>query len=150
MNLNKALSIAALAHEGQVDKSGVSYILHPLRVMMEMHNEEEQIVAILHDVVEDTDVTLNDLKSEGFSDILIDAVDAISRRKDESVREYFDRVINNILARKVKIRDIEDNLRITRLLSVTKKELNNISMYHKYWKKLKEVELNEVKRRLCD
>ena len=150
MNLNKALSIAALAHEGQVDKSGVSHILHPLRVMMEMHIENEMIVAILHDVVEDTDMTLNDLKSEGFSDIIIDAVDAISRREDETVREYFDRVIDNRIARRVKIKDIEDNLRVTRLLSVTKKELNNISMYHKYWKKLKEIEFNEMQRRFCD
>jgi len=66
MNLEQAISIASLAHEGQVDKGGESYILHPIRVMMKLKDEKQRIVAVLHDVIEDTDLTDVDLEVEGL------------------------------------------------------------------------------------
>lgn len=107
--LSEAIRLASLAHDGQLDKAGKSYILHPLRVMLRMDTEDEMIVAVLHDVVEDTDYTLNDLRIM-FSPIIVDAVDAISQRKgSETYFEYIARCKQNPLARKVKIADILDN-----------------------------------------
>ena len=90
--LNKAIEIAARAHNGQIDKSGNPYILHPLRVLLnfcETENEATKICAILHDVVEDAGITLADLKAEGFSDEIITALDCLTKRKGESYNAFF-------------------------------------------------------------
>ena len=134
MDLARAIAIASAAHEGQTDKSGEPYILHPLTVMINVKTNDEKIVAVLHDVVEDTDLNIYDLEAEGFSKTILYAIDAISKRDGETTDCYYDRIMENSLAMKVKIKDIEHNLKLTRLLSVTKKELYNISVYHKYWK----------------
>lgn len=135
--LEKALDIAYKAHKGQVDKSGHLYILHPLRVMLKQKSDKYRIVAILHDIVEDTYVTLYDLTNMDFSKDIVDAVDAITRREGETVKKYYQRVMANEIAIKVKIADLEDNLDITRLLTVKDKDLKRVHMYHQYWKKLK-------------
>ncbi len=134
--LEKAFEIAYNAHKHQTDKSGEMYILHPIRVMLKQKSNEAKIVAILHDTVEDTWITLEWLKQMGFSDEIVDAVDAISRRKDESIKEYYKRIMEIRLAMKVKIADLEDNLDSTRLSIVNEKDLNRIRIYHKYWSKL--------------
>ncbi len=112
-NLADAIVLAAKAHGVTVDKSGEEpYLLHPLRVMLRLKAEPERIVGVLHDVVEDTRVTLDDLRREGYSEEIVAAVNAISQRKaqGESYEDYLDRVAANPLARKVKLADLADNM----------------------------------------
>src|SRR5437764_1310945 len=100
-NIERALQIAAKAHEGQKDKGGLPYILHPLRVMMRVEGEEAQIVAVLHDVVEDTPVTADDLRQAGFSERVLAAVLCVTHRKDEPYADYVVRCKGNEVARRV-------------------------------------------------
>lgn len=109
--IEKALEIAADAHRGQADKDGKEYIRHVLRVMMSVEEGDQQIVAILHDVIEKSGYTLTDLKASGFSARILDAVDAISRRNGEDFEGFVKRAAANELARPVKIADLRDNLR---------------------------------------
>lgn len=109
-----AISIAAAAHEGQVDKAGRPYILHPLRVAANpiLRDDIERAIAVLHDTVEDTYVTLTQLKASRFSDFVINNVDALSRRKDEKHADYIERVIRaGSTAIRIKLADIVDNTR---------------------------------------
>lgn len=91
--LNKAIEIANRAHAGQIDKGGEPYILHPLRVMLSRENELERVCAVLHDVVEDSDITFNDLRKEEFSEEVIAVLDCLTKRDDENydtlIVEYF-------------------------------------------------------------
>lgn len=110
-DLTKAIVIATEAHAGQVDKRGEPYILHPLRVMLAMDTDEERIVAVLHDVLEDTSVRANDLRRERMPEYSVLALAALSRREDEPYLEsYIKRAGRHSLARKVKIADLRDNL----------------------------------------
>ncbi len=102
--------MAALAHDGQTDKTGAPYIFHPLRVASTFSDEMLQVIAVLHDLVEDTDTTLSDLDAR-FPQAVVNAVDALTRRSEESYKEFIDRVARNPNARLVKIADIRDNLR---------------------------------------
>ncbi|MBF0178798.1 MAG: bifunctional (p)ppGpp synthetase/guanosine-3',5'-bis(diphosphate) 3'-pyrophosphohydrolase [Magnetococcales bacterium] len=113
--LEAAIALAVTAHKGQVDKVGQPYILHPLRLMLRLDEEEERIVAVLHDVVEDTDVTLDDLRAMGFSPMVIDALDRLTHRPEESYDDYLQKILPHPLARKVKLLDLEDNMDIRRL-----------------------------------
>lgn len=108
-DLNRAIRIAVEAHAFQFDKVGEPYILHPLAVMGAMQTYEERIVAVLHDVVEDTDVTIDDIQDHGFSDDILRAVYAISKLPNETNRAYLARVKANPLATKVKLADIAHN-----------------------------------------
>jgi guanosine-3',5'-bis(diphosphate) 3'-pyrophosphohydrolase len=114
--IEKALQIAATAHEGQKDKSGQPYILHPLRVMHGVEGETAQIVAILHDVLEDTSVTADDLRQAGFTEALVATVLCVTHRKDESYADYVIRCKANNVARRVKLADLQDNSRLARML----------------------------------
>lgn len=108
--LTRAIEIAVEAHRGQSDKCKEPYILHPLAVMTAMDTHEEKIVAVLHDVVEDTEWTLERLIMAGFTnDSIIDAIDAITKRDNETYFEYIYRVKNNPLATKVKLADLKHN-----------------------------------------
>ncbi len=131
MNVDKAIEIAIKAHLGQVDKGGKPYILHPLRLMMEFQNESEMIVAVLHDVVEDSDYTFEDLKKIGFSDEIINALNCLTKRNKEKYDDFILRVASNDLAVKVKIKDIKDNLDLTRITSITENDLKRIKKYHR-------------------
>ena len=112
--IEKALQIAAKVHEGQKDKEGVPYILHPLRVMMTVEGEEAQIVAVLHDVIEDTPVTADNLRQAGFSEQVIAALLCVTHRKDEPYADYVVRCKSNEVARRVELADLEDNSRLDR------------------------------------
>jgi (p)ppGpp synthase/HD superfamily hydrolase len=114
--IEKALQIAAKAHEGQKDKEGLPYILHPVRVMMAVEGEEARIVAVLHDVVEDTSVTIDDLRREGFSDGVLAAVLCVTHTKSEPYADYVIRCKANAVARRVKLADLEDNSRPSRTI----------------------------------
>lgn len=108
IDLLKAMALAQAAHEGQRDKQGLPYYMHPLVVAGSVNTIEEKIVAILHDVVEDTSVTLDTIRLE-FGDMIADAVDAITHRPNEPNEEYYERVKNNPLALTVKFADITHN-----------------------------------------
>jgi (p)ppGpp synthase/HD superfamily hydrolase len=110
--IEKAILIAVRAHEEQKDKAGAPYILHPLRVMLSMDTEDGMIVAVLHDIVEDTPLKLSDLKEIGFSDEVIDAVDHSTKRTGESYDEFIRRVKKSALATAVKLADINDNMNL--------------------------------------
>lgn len=114
-SLEKAIMLATAAHMGQKDKLGEDYILHPLTVMQSMKTEGEKIVAVLHDIVEDTNVTLADLKEEGFSEEILAAIDCITYREREEYLEYLNRVKQNEIAFNVKLADIKHNMSPERL-----------------------------------
>ena len=141
--LDLAIKIAAEQHYGQLDKSGQPYIIHPISVMMKMDTIEEKIVAILHDVVEDTAISIRHLIDMGFSNIVVDAINSISKREFEKSESYYDRVISNRIATKVKMADLEHNMSFPRLLTVTKKDLERVKYYHEKWLMLKDRLVND-------
>src|SRR3954451_16485792 len=114
--IEKALQIAARAHEGQVDKEGLPYILHPLRVMDGVEGPEARVVAVLHDVIEDTSVTADDLRREGFAEAVVAAVLCVTHRKGEPYADYVVRCKGDGVARRVKLADLEDNCRLGRTI----------------------------------
>ena len=125
----KAMRICYAAHEGQVDKSGVPYVFHPLHLAEQMETEEEICTALLHDVVEDTKWTLAELEAEGFPASVLDAVRLLTREKDVSYMAYIERLSGNRVARKVKLADLEHNSDLTRLLEVTERDLRRQEKY---------------------
>ena len=139
-DLDKAILVAVQAHHGQKDRYGQPYILHPLRVMMRVTSEDEKIVAALHDVVEDSDLTLGDLKKEGFSDEIVRAVDCLTKREGEPYEAHVERARQNRLALPVKIADLEDNMDPNRIGVVSDEDKNRLARYHKTWIALKNAE----------
>lgn len=134
MNLDLAIKLATDAHAGQVDKGGEPYILHPLRVMLAMETDEERIVAVLHDVIEDTPVTADELYwTHGFPPGIVRAVTALTRMKDEDYFDFIRRASANPIARAVKIADIRDNLDPRRGLPSDAKATERAA---KYWQAL--------------
>lgn len=115
--LERAIAVAARAHEGQYDKGGAAYILHPLRVMMRVSTPEQRIVAVLHDVIEDTPLTLSDLAREGFALKILAALLALSRREGEPYQDFVVRLGEDPLARTVKLADLADNSDLSRILA---------------------------------
>jgi len=109
-HLTAAIILAAESHRGQVDKAGHPYILHVLSVMEGCHTIEMKIVAALHDIVEDTPVTLEELREFGFTEEIVEAVDAVTRRKGEEYMDFIDRAAKNKLGRLVKYYDVVDHL----------------------------------------
>lgn len=131
--IEKALQIAAQAHEGQQDKEGLPYILHPLRVMSRVENHEARIVAILHDVVEDTSVTLDDLRQAGFSAEVLAAVQCVTHRKDEPYADYVVGCKHNPIARQVKLGDLADNCRLDRTILRAERLQPDLARIHRYF-----------------
>ena len=131
-----AVSIAARAHRGQKDKAGAPYLLHPLRMMLRMETEAAMMAAVLHDVVEDTDWTLERLREEGFSDEVLEAVDCLTHREGESYQQFVERVLTNPIARQVKIADLEDNMNVRRIGQLGPRDLERLEKYHRAWRVL--------------
>ena len=127
-------------HTGAVDKAGQPYILHPLRVMARLSTDTERIVAILHDVVEDSDVTLDDLRAEGFSDEIVDAIDHVTRREGESYEAFIERIAPHPLARRVKLADLADNMDVTRLVVLDERGMERMQRYLRSWQRLRTAE----------
>jgi len=134
--LDKAIALAVAAHSGQKDKYGSPYILHPIRLTIKMRSEEEMITAILHDVVEDTDWTLEGLEAEGFYHNIIEALDCLTRRDDETYEAYIERAALNPLARNIKLADLEDNMDIKRMKTIDSNAVERLARYHKAWIRL--------------
>jgi predicted RNase H-like nuclease len=132
-DLEDAIALAALAHRGQRDKGGAPYILHPLRLMLRMETDVERVVALLHDVVEDTPYTLDALQRLGYPAEVVAAVDALTRRRDEgeSYEDFIRRVRENPLAARVKIADLEDNLELARIPDPRPADLERLARYRR-------------------
>lgn len=116
--LERAIELAAMAHKDQADKAGNPYIAHPLRVALDFirsGDETRAIIAVLHDVIEDTDVMADDLLNEGFSNEIVDAILVLSRQDGENYEAFLDRAASNELARPVKIADLRDNVDASRM-----------------------------------
>lgn len=131
-----ALERALKAYAGKRDKAGMPYILHPLRLMAKMSDLEAQVVALLHDVIEDSDATPDDLRKEGFPDNVVEAVIALTRLPDETYSDFIERLRPNALARRIKLADIEDNLNVLRLPSLGSTDLRRVEKYHRAWRRL--------------
>lgn len=129
--LENAIYIALVAHKGQEDKGGNDYILHPLRVMRDVDSIDEKIVAILHDVVEDTNYTFGDLKNEGIPQNCIDALVLLTHDKNTSYEDYIKQIKTNELAKAVKLADLKDNSDISRLKTVMEKDKIRLKKYQK-------------------
>ncbi|WP_431288939.1 HD domain-containing protein [Roseateles chitinivorans] len=128
--LERAIQIAAQAHAEQLDKGGQPYILHPLRVMLRVQSEEARIAGVLHDVVEDTDVTLANLQAEGFSEAVLSAVDALTKRPGESRLQAAERAAADPVAREVKLADNAENMDLSRLPSpLSERDLARLEEY---------------------
>lgn len=131
--IEKSLKIALHAYSGQKDKAGKEYILHPLRIMSKMKTEEEMSVALLHDVIEDSDFTEDDLLEEGIPNSVIDAVKLLTKQDGEDYFHFVNRLSRNKLAAKVKLADIEDNINVLRLRELNSQDLERVAKYHKAW-----------------
>jgi len=139
MNLiETSLHIALRAYAGKTDKAGREYILHPLRVMAKMKTELEMSAALLHDVIEDSEITADQLLAEGIPAEVVEAVQYLSGNENEEYPEFVARAKKNTLATKVKIADIEDNIDVLRLASLDEYDLARITKYHSAWRFLKD------------
>lgn len=127
--LERAIAIAAEAHAGQVDKGGEPYILHPLRVMLRMTSSTERMAAVLHDVVEDTSVTLDFLRAEGFPLEVLSAVDALTKRRGESRIAAAHRAKQDPVARLVKLADNAENMDLSRIAEPTERDYARVEEY---------------------
>ena len=127
--LERAIEIAAKFHSGQVDKAGQPYVLHPLRLMFAVSTPQERMAAVLHDVVEDTDMTLADLAREGFSQDVVAAVQALTKLPGESRIEAAHRAAANPIARAVKLADVTDNMDLSRIADPSEKDFARLKEY---------------------
>ena len=142
-NLEKALEIALKAHQGQIDRYGEPYILHPLRVMARVRTREEKIVALLHDVIEDSSMTIEQLKHEGFTSVILDSVQALTKNPGEDYMDYIQRTEETNLSISVKIADLEDNMDLSRCNQLKLEDLKRMNKYLKAWKYLVNLKLNK-------
>lgn len=135
--MERAIEIATEAHRGQLDKAGCDYIEHPLRVMAAGKSLDEKIVGVLHDVVEDTNWTFEDLAAEGFSTEVIEALRCVTKLSEsEPYDKFIARVKRNTLAVAVKLNDLSDNMDIRRLPYLSDKDVKRLKRYLKAYKQL--------------
>lgn len=127
--LDKAALICVTKHAGQRDKMGCAYFQHPMRVAMRCRTDEEKMVALLHDTIEDTDVTAEYLLAEGFPQSVVDGILSVTNREGESYEDFVARAKQNLLGRVVKLHDLEDNLDIFRLTTL---DADMTARYNKY------------------
>jgi (p)ppGpp synthase/HD superfamily hydrolase len=137
--VEKAIALAVAAHAGEVDKQGKPYILHPLRLMMQMETAEEMITAVLHDVIEDTPITLEALGQQGFPEAVLEALALLTHdTAGASYEEYIAAIKPNSLARKVKLADLTHNMDVRRLPEMGLKEYGRLEKYRRAWDMLQE------------
>ncbi len=130
-SLEDAILLATEAHRDLKDKAGAPYILHPLRVMLNMKTKDERIVAVLHDVVEDTKYTLEDFRKAGYSQKVLGSLDYLTKRDGEEYEKFIERVKHDPLARKVKIADLKDNLDLSRIKDPNRRDFKRIEKYRR-------------------
>ena len=130
--LERAITIAATAHAGQIDKAGAPYILHPLRVMLRVTTEAERITAVLHDVIEDCEGwSFERLLDEGFSHEIIDALKSVTKREGEAYDDFVKRACENFIGRRVKLSDLHDNCDLSRISQPSTKDHERIARYRR-------------------
>ena len=127
----EAMKIAFKAHVKQVDKAGIPYIYHPIYVAEKMNDEDSTIVALLHDVIEDTNITINNLKDIGFNEKIVEALKILTHDKNDDYYTYINKISTNDIATKVKIVDLEHNMKIERLNKITLEDLERVKKYKK-------------------
>lgn len=127
--LERAIEIAARTHAGQLDKGGAPYILHPLRVMLRVAPGAQQIVAVLHDVVEDSEVTFEDLEREGFSAEVISGLRAVTKIEGESYEDFVARAALDPVGKAVKLADLMENSDLSRIAEPSQKDLERVAKY---------------------
>jgi (p)ppGpp synthase/HD superfamily hydrolase len=125
----KAMKIAYVAHKDQIDKSGLPYIFHPFHLAEQMNDEYSTCVALLHDAVEDSQYTIQDLIDNGFPMEVIEAIKTLSHNKGTPYFEYIKNIRNNTLSSRVKIEDLKHNSDLTRLNQITEQDLERIEKY---------------------
>lgn len=128
---NKAIKIAFEAHAGQLDRSGLPYVLHPIHVAEQMKDEDTCVVALLHDVIEDTDITLEDLRTYGFTEAQLEGVRLMTRLEDEDYFDYVRNLKDNPIARAVKIEDLKHNSDKARISVMTDDDQKRLEKYKK-------------------
>jgi (p)ppGpp synthase/HD superfamily hydrolase len=131
--IEDAIELALEAHRGQVDRGGQPYILHPLRIMTKLDTDTERMIGVLHDVIEDTDISLDDLRKMGYPDVIVDALDALSRREGETYEAFIQRIKPNPLAVRVKLQDLLDNMDIRRSALLQEGDLERLQRYQNAW-----------------
>lgn len=129
MDLERALQIAVQAHAGQKDRTGKAYIFHPIRVMQRCRSDAAKMAALLHDVVEDTDVTLDDLEKEKFPEKVLEAVRLLTHDPKDSYEEFVEKVTASRIAIEVKLADLADNSDLLRLDQVREKDHARFEKY---------------------
>ena len=129
--LELALSIATEAHRGQFDKAGIDYIEHPIYVASQVDTEEEKAVALLHDVIEDSPVSAEELLQAGLPETVVTAVQVLTKKKEQDYQTYLETVKKNPLARVVKLADLKHNSDLSRLSSITEKDRERLKKYKK-------------------
>jgi (p)ppGpp synthase/HD superfamily hydrolase len=136
--LGKMLVIVTNAHAGQFDRGGAPYILHPLKVMHYLKSDDEElmVMALGHDVIEDTDVTYADLREAGISERAIRGIAALTKLPGQTLAEYKVGVFANPDARRVKMADLRHNTDIRRLKGVTEKDIARMAKYHEFFMEL--------------
>lgn len=127
--LQTAINIAVQAHDGQVDKAGKPYILHPMRVMLRGETPEEMMLGILHDVIEDTDVSLDEIRSYGFSDEVCHSLSLLTHDRSVPYDDYIRLVGTDALATRVKLYDLHDNMNRDRLKKITPEDEERMAKY---------------------
>ncbi len=134
--LDRALALALDAHQGALDKAGKPYILHVLRVMSRMTTDEERLVAILHDVVEDSHHTIEELRATGFPAPVVAAVEKLTKPEGADYMAYVRALRDDPLARALKLADLEDNMDIRRIAEPTEMDLARLQKYRAAWASL--------------
>ena len=129
-SLQRAIEIAVEAHRNQTRRDGTPYVLHPLRLMLAVESIDARIVAVLHDVVEDCDVTLDDIRNEGFSETILTALELVTHAEGVSYEDYISRIKENEIAREVKLADLRDNSNIHELPDLKARDLERLKKYH--------------------
>ncbi len=128
----KAMIISFRAHKDQQDKSGLPYVFHPFHLAEQMDDEDSTVVALLHDVVEDTDWTLEELRVVGFSDEVLEALRLMTHEDDVPYMDYVRKIKSNPLATKVKLADLAHNSDTTRLNHApTQEDRERVAKYAK-------------------
>lgn len=138
--LEKAIAIAVEAHRGQLDKAGQPYILHPMRVMLAGKTPEEMICGILHDVIEDTPISLEMLQKEGFSAPVLHALELLTHDRHTPYTDYIERVAEDSLATQVKLYDLHDNMNRSRLGMLTLEDERRMTKYKRSYEYLSQIQ----------
>ena len=132
----KAITLVLEKHRGQKDKAGKPYYGHVIRVSQDLINPKQKMVGLLHDIIEDTDVTPEFLLQEGFPQEIVDGILSVTRRPNEDYQDFVDRASRNEIGRFVKMADLEDNMNIFRLNEITEEDRLRLNKYLKAWRKL--------------